>query len=179
MLSLGNCITPETLCSNYLPGASLMSLLINAESTFKRLSVSLSNDELNQDNINNGVNFLKYFLIAQVDFNGDGIITTNEVMDALTYRSVNATGLSSNLNVWSCSNHVSSDCNSTEVRASIIFEDALNCFLTSSKNLFDCSGVSILTSLKTEIPISDDNTVCSKSDQTWYPKSYSRPYTNW
>ena len=64
-----------------------------------------------------------------------------------------------------------------------VHSDALDCFLNtygnSSKHLFDCSGVSIIKNLKSQLPISDDNSVCELTDQSWRPVSYHKPYTNW
>ena len=173
-----NCITPSPLCSKYLPGGSLMSLLINAESTFKQLSVALANDPLNQDKFNDGRMFLNSFLNTEVDLNGDGHIVTQEVMAALKFRSVDAKGLSLNFNVWNCQQDFTG-CASNSVDKSRIYNDALNCYLSSGKHLFDCSGVSIINNLGSEFPKSDNNAFCQKSDQTWYPSTYHKPYTNW
>ena len=173
-----NCITPSALCSKYLPSGSLMSLLINAESTFKQLSLALANDPLNEDKFNDGSLFLNSFLNTEVDLNGDGKIVTQEVMAALKFRNVDAKGLSLNFNVWNCQQDFT-DCASNSVDKTRIYNDALKCFLNSGKHLFDCSGVSIISNLRSEFPKSDDNAYCQKFDQTWYPNTYHKPYTNW
>ena len=178
-VSAGNCITPTPACSNYLPGGSLISLLINAEAKFKQLSIALATDPLKKDYISNGVTYLKYFLNTQVDFNGDGEITTEEVSDALSYRSIDATGLSLNLILWNCAKLKNQVCNSTAIDLTTIYNDALDCFLNSPKHLFDCSGVSVISNLQSQFPQSDNNAICSESDQSWNPISYKKPFTNW
>ena len=178
VVNTGNCITPAPICPTYLPGASLMSLLIYAEPKFLQLSINLANDPLNQDLINTGKSFLLSFLTTEVDFNGDQMVTTQEVIDALKFRSVEAIGLSSNMNVWNCRSD-SNGCNGTYVNKTRINKDALNCYTYSPKHRFDCSGVSIIKNLYSDFPKSDDNKYCQKSDQAWYPTKYHKPYTNW
>ena len=178
LVTAGNCITPTPICTAYLTGASLMSLLFQAQSNFLQLSQAFTSNPLNQDYINNGASYLTSFLNTEVDFNGDGIITTQEAMQALNYRSVNATGLSTNFAVWNCLNNFNG-CNSTAVYKTRMYNDSFNCFLNSPKHYFDCSGVSIINNLQSQFPLSDDNTVCESSDQSWRPNSYQKPFTNW
>ena len=86
--------------------------------------------------------------------------------------------MSTSYNVWTCQ-QVSTDCTDDLVDIAIIYNDALKCFLNSPKHLFDCSGVTIINDLKSEFPKSDDNSACIRSDQSWYPNTYHRPFTNW
>ena len=164
-------------CADFLPEGSLMSLLINAVTEFDDLSTALASNPINQDYISNGESFLVDFLNNEVDFNGDNIIELQEVMYALQYRSVQANGLS-NMHVWNC-RHNSTGCSPTAVSKTRIYNEAVYCFLNSAKHLFDCSGVSIISSLKSTYPNSDDVSVCELSDQSWRPVTYQHPVTNW
>ena len=60
-----------------------------------------------------------------------------------------------------------------------VYDEAVFCFLNSPKHFFDCSGVSIITSLQSSYPNSDDVSVCELSDQSWRPTTYQHPTTNW
>ena len=177
VIDAGNCITPVPLCREYLPGSSLVAILFNTEATFIQLSKSLFSDPRNQDYINNGKAFLETFLKIEVDFNGDNIITTQEVVDALQFRSVEATGLATNFDVWICK--TSENCAGHAVSIDIVTQEALSCFQYSKKHLFDCSGVSIITNMQSAFPKFDDNALCKLSGQSWYPETYHKPITNW
>jgi hypothetical protein len=164
-------------CDTLLPAGSLLSLLINAEKTFMEISASLVADPLNQDIIAYGTSYLISFLKTDIDFNGNKVIDKQEVLDALQYRSVEAIGLE-NMDVWNCQDDVTG-CFSNSVTTQRILNNTLSCFLNSLEHTFDCSGVSVIASLTTTFPKSDNIEVCKLSDQTWYPLTHGKPFTSW
>jgi len=169
------CNVPD--CDSTLPQGSLVSLLIQAEPKFGQLSIYLHNNPSNQDYINAGNVFLSTFPTTDVDFNGNGLIESSEVLDTLQYRSVYAIGLNL-LNVWNCKTDLS-DCSATSVSKDRLFKDLISCFTNSTYHKFDCSGLSIISNLTTTTSQSDNIEYCKLSDRSWRPNSYVKPVTSW
>ena len=164
-------------CAHLLPLGSSVSILFNAITGFDTLSSLLSSSPLNQDYINDGKRYLSSFLTNQVDINGDNIIEKSEVLNALFFRSVTANGLQ-NMTVWNCGHYVDG-CNANMINRTRLYNEALHCFLHSSKHKFDCSGVSMISSLNSSFPNSNNLSICESYDQSWRPVTYTHPLTKW
>lgn len=150
-------------CSDSLIGGSLGALLFHSD-----LNLAKYSREFNKTSsqIFDATQYLKSLLYVMVDMDGDGSISTNEMVASLTFRSVGVQDL--NLPIWCTSAVRGSYCyNNKNVDVDSIFNDAINNFMSSEDHTFDGSGVPILRNLNSTFPSpswSADS--CSRYDQS-------------
>ena len=102
--------------------------------------------------ISNAKIYLETLLTTQVDLNGDGNITTTEMLQALSYRSISNIPT---MNLWCRSSVPGSTCYTTTpnvVETAAMFNDMVNNFLTSSQHTFDGSGNLLVSSMTSTFP---------------------------
>lgn len=132
-----NCEFSE--CSKLLPGASLGSILFQADTKLRQFSSNAS--AYSTVNVNA---YLYNLLHVSVDVNGDGNITKTEMLAALNNRLIYSTGMML-LPLWCRSAEVGADCygnfGGDMVPVSNIYTDAIVNFNTSGT--FDGSGKTV------------------------------------
>ena len=123
--------------------------------------------------------FTKNLLSVQVDLNGDGNITTLEMLQALSYRSISSIPT---IQLW-CETAVrGSVCydpvDPGYIETSVIFDDMVNNFLTSSQHTFDGSGNTLVASMASTFPnASWPDSQCQQSNLIFH--SNTQVLTNW
>ena len=125
-----------SMCSAYLPGASLGSLLFQADTKLRQFSANASAYSMLDVSM-----YLYNLLQVGVDTNGDGNITRVEMMVALGNRLIYSPGMPA-LNLWCQTATFGSNCYNQlgdVVPVQTIFSDALMNFNLS--NSFDGSGM--------------------------------------
>lgn len=130
-------------CSDFLPGGSLVGLLFNSDTELIKYSRLPTVDD---NQIFDMKNYLRTLLTVWIDFDGDGVISVTNAMDALRFRNIYTFGITS-LPLW-CS---AGNCYDDNVPVSLLFRDALENF-GSDKGTFDGSGSPLVTSMLSTFP---------------------------
>ena len=158
--------------------ASLGTLLMNSDSTLIQASKGfLTASPLAQANTEA---YLNHLLSVDIDINGDGQISNEEMLRYLQSRSIYSVGMQ-NLSVW-CSPAIApspSKCHRYLYPVNSIFTESIHNFLTSSKHKFDGSGVAFITNLTSTFPSpSWNDEMCRAYDSTYGP-DYKHVRTTW
>ena len=122
-------------CASLLPGASLGSMLFQADAKLRQFSANASAYALIDVEA-----YLYNLLRVGVDVNGDGIITVTEMLTALSNRLIYSPGMTQ-LPLWCSSAEFLADCYAAAdgvVEVGSIFSDAVLNF--NSTGTFDGSG---------------------------------------
>ena len=123
-------------CPATLPGASLGAMLFQADAKLRQFVANASAYAVIDINA-----YLYNLLHVGVDVNGDGNITTTEMLTALSNRLVYSTGMTQ-LPLWCQSARAASQCyrglSSDMVEVSIVYGDAVSNFI--AEGTFDGSG---------------------------------------
>ena len=137
-------------CSTTLSGASLGSLLVQSDA---QLTVYSQTFNTSTEQIKNAKAYLGTLLSVTVDLNGDGNITTAEMLSALSYRSIS---LLPQLKLW-CRTTIPggycyADRNPNMVEVTDMYNDMVNNFLTSAAHTFDGSGNPLVSTMLSTYP---------------------------
>ena len=96
--------------------------------------------------------YLRVLLTAQIDINGDGNITTTEMLQALSYRSISSIPA---VSLWCQSTASGSNCYTTTptyVGTAVMYNDMVNNFINSAQHTFDGSGNLLVASMASTFP---------------------------
>jgi hypothetical protein len=171
-----NCDTDS--CPDSLSLGSLGSLLIQSEITLKKYSSKFSPTDADQTR--SATEYFDDLLSILVDDDGDGTITTTELLSALNTRSVYSAGMDS-LPAW-CTSAGAADkpCYATSVPRATMYNDGVQNYLYSEKHQFDGSGSPVLANMSSSFPdpswtTTQCNTTTNSITTTWH---YMKPEIN-
>lgn len=143
-------------CPDQLPSVSLGTLLFNSDSTL-----------IQAPNLRDTANSLRYLhnlLSVTIDVNGDGVLSTSEMLNYLKTRSVSAIGML-NMPLWYDPEGISHSIYSVQD----LYTEATLFYQISPKHKFDGSGLTIIQNLTSTYPSASwDNSKCETYD-------FSRP----
>jgi hypothetical protein len=119
--------------------------------------------------------YLFHLLSIDIDVNGDGTITYQEMLSYLESRSIYTEGMENALPLW-CSSP--SSCQYSGYSVASLFEEALNFFITSTMHKFDGSGSELIENLSSTFPSPAWNdSTCRKYDSSYTGSAHV--YTSW
>jgi len=141
-------------------GGSLGTLLFNSDSVLNRASNTFPSGTVD---ITSTSSYLLRLLSIDIDVNGDGQMTAEEMLVYLNSRSILSTGMDV-LPLWCTS---TSKCHLKMYPVNNLYREALNNFLTSQKHKFDGSGVQFIGNLSSTFPDpSWSDTMCRQHDSS-------------
>lgn len=110
-------------------------------------------DSSNSDQISNALRYLNHLISNQLDINGDEVVTTEEMLQALSYRNL---VVNPSLKMW-CKNaseggYCYEDKNPTAINVEDLYNDMVFNFLNSYAHTFDGSGSPIVSSISSTFP---------------------------
>lgn len=147
-------VCDEQSCPARIPGFSLGSMLITADSTLSQYARSF--DSMSSDERNIASAFFRRMLTVEIDINGDGSISRREMLDALRYRTISVDGVlasDDSFNLW-CSHGRANEgtCYATSVSVKVMADDGVRNFFESAKHRFDGSGEPLLSAVSATYP---------------------------
>lgn len=140
------------ICPAMVPRLSLLSILFASDDRLRYATLTFSRNPGSNDAVSR---YLSDLLSLVADENGDKSLSVDEVSRALKYRNVALN--SSAYHVW-CTNDndvplIHACVNDVEL--TVVFDYAMNCFLSSPNHNFDCSGIPFVKSLNASYPEPD------------------------
>ena len=155
-----HCDIPVCVSDLHELGGSLGTLLFNSDSILTRASNAFTSG--NVDTVSTSTYLLR-LLSIDIDVNGDGQLTSEEMMVYLTSRSIFSTGMDV-LPLW-CT--IPTNCHLYMYPVNNLYREALNNFLTSQKHKFDGSGVEFIGNQSSTFPDpSWNDTMCRQHDSS-------------
>ena len=153
--------------------SSLFSILIQSDLTLRSFTQNYNTTSPYDVEL-----YIKQMLNVELDENGDGDISRDEVIQAMKYRSLQSTVIaqSSAIPLWKIGS-VPDDGNS--VRVSVVYDTMLANYYGTMKS-FDGSGSDVVASITTDYPNSSwTSDHCNQYDAYNNPNNYSAVQVNW
>jgi hypothetical protein len=165
-------------CNTVLGGISLASLLFHADLQLRRYSDTFN---MTVEQPKDALVYLKDVINVQIDVNGDGLVTRDEVLNTLFVRSVRSANISTSLPVWCENSDVASNgCVWDEILTVDLIDEAYTNFMTSSEHTFDGSGAFAVSNMASTYPNPDwSSEECASYDSFQTPNDYNRVVTTW
>jgi hypothetical protein len=165
-------------CKSVLGGFSLVGLVFQADPQIRRYSSTFNSTE---EQPKDALKYLQNLAKVQIDVNGDGVMTREEVLNTLFYRSVRSANISKSLPLW-CRNAdvANSDCVGEDMLTADLIDQAYDNFMRSEEHTFDGSGIFSISNMQSTYPNpdwSDEDCISHDSFQT--PVDYDRVTTKW
>jgi hypothetical protein len=165
-------------CSDVLSGISMASLLFHADFVLRRYSDTFN---ITAEQPKDAYVYLRDLVNVQIDVNGDGVVTREELLNLLFVRSVRSANMSIALPLW-CENAdvPSSNCAWDGIFAIDLLDQAYINFMTSSEHTFDGSGTFAVSNMASTYPNPDwSDEECASYDSFQTPNEYNRVTTSW
>jgi hypothetical protein len=162
-------------CKSVLDGISLIALVFQADVQIRRYTATFNSTK---EQPKDALKYLKDLVKVQIDVNGDGVMTRDEVLNALFYRSVRSANISMSLPLW-CRND-GSDCVWEDLLTADLIDQAYDNFMRSVEHTFDGSGVFAVSNMLSTYPNADwSDADCINHDSFQTPVDYDRVTTTW
>lgn len=164
-------------CAPVMKGISLSALVFLADPQLRRYSATYN---ITSEQPKDALSYLKNLVKVQIDVNGDGVITREEVIDNLLVRSVRSANLSVALPLWCENAQTNSSCVWAEILTLDLINEAYANFVNSPEHTFDGSGALAVSNMMSTYPTPDwSDSECASYDSFQTPNDYNRVTTTW